>query len=113
MQFEAEEKSESGWANFNIEHGSGYAPERGEAGWWNVKVADAPSEIAHDIGLPHSWHVSTFLIFVWDEAALPEPPDTGDGPDEPENPEQPGSEKHVVRVELHYSDGSVSILQVE
>jgi len=62
-----EEKPESGWANHNIEHGSGYNPTRGEDGWWNVTVEGAESKVAEGIGLPFSWHVSTFVEFTWRE----------------------------------------------
>lgn len=97
-----DEKPESGWANFSLEHGSAYNPSRGEEGWWNVQVADAPSEVAKGIGLPFSWHVSTFLIFTWDEGGEGENGggDTGGG-EEGELPE-------IVSVEtiINFSDGS-------
>src|SRR5690606_29705865 len=57
----------SGWANIPIEHGSAYNPDRGETGWWNMQVEDAPSEVAEGFGLPFSWHVSNFVVFRWEE----------------------------------------------
>lgn len=92
-QIEREEKEESGWANFNIEHGSGYKPEVGEVGWWSTQIANAPSEVVEGLGLPHSWHVSHFVVFIWDE----EGEETPEEPGEPENPpvEEPPTENSV------------------
>lgn len=98
------EKAESGWAELPIEHGSGYDPDLGQVGWWSVKVEGAPSDIVEGIGLPHSWHVSTFVVFEWDESQeeeeTPDPETPDDGPEIPGTPEQPNKE---IRLELHIS----------
>lgn len=95
------EEKLSGWAEYGLEHGSGYVPSRGELGWWNVRVEDAPSEIVEGIGLPNSWHVSTFLVFKWDEDAtgeIPEVPDE-DGPEIPETPDE--GEEIFIELIMH------------
>ena len=59
------------WINFPMFHSSAYNPGRGEKGPWEVWANG--TLIADDIGLPYSWHVSTFLI-VEDVAVSPTPP---------------------------------------
>lgn len=98
LSFVRAEKPETGWADFQLDHGSGYVPERGEVGWWNVEVDGAESETAEGIGLPNSWHVSTFLIFSWDESSQPEIPDGG-----PSVPEQPSPNPKTLRLEFSIS----------
>lgn len=79
--FVKEPKPESGWSVFDMTHdNAGYNPEKGEIGWWNVIVDGAESDVAENIGLPHSWHVSTFLVFTWGDSA------TGDGDSGPDVP---------------------------
>lgn len=51
----------SGWQNLPIFEG--YNPDAGEHGPWSV-TADGANVVVDGIGLPHSWHVSTFLVFV-------------------------------------------------
>lgn len=106
------EKPESGWAEYPIEHGSGYDPDKGQTGWWNVRVEGAPSDTVEGIGLPHSWHVSTFVVFEWDESEAnpenPEPETPGEGPDMPDQPEIPEPEQpdptgKILKMELHIS----------
>lgn len=98
--FVRSEKPESGWAEYGIEHGSGYRPDRGEIGWWKVEVDGAPSEVVEDIGLPFSEHISTFLVFDWVE--------DGEQP-EPEEPEEPGDDgpeipgQKILRLEFSLS----------
>lgn len=106
-----DEKPESGWANFNIEHGSAYNPTRGEEGWWDVRVADAPSEVAKHIGLPFSWHVSTYLVFTWDESGEN---GNGEGENGGENGEE-GEMPEIVSIEtiINFSDGSQQSFVVE
>lgn len=103
LSFVRSEKPESGWAEYELEHGSGYAPERGEIGWWNVEVEGAPSEVVEGIGLPHSWHVSHFLIFSWQESDVTDPPapQTDDGPTVPEQP--PVNPSKQLRLEISIS----------
>lgn len=99
--FPAHEKPESGWAVFDLNHGNAsYIPDRGETGWWNVKVAGAPSDTVEGIGLPFSWHVSTFIVFEWVDEEQPEEPGTpGDGG--PEIPGEPDEKK--LRLEFSIS----------
>lgn len=88
------EEKNHGWAEFEMAKSSTYKPHLGEVGWWNVRVEDAPSEVAEGIGLPDSWHVSTFVVFEWDADAtgeIPEVPDE-DGPEIPEMPDEEGEE---------------------
>lgn len=104
LSFVRSEKPESGWADYNIEHGSGYQPDLGQIGWWNVEVDGAPSERVEDIGLPFSEHISTFLVFDWVEGSEIENPD--EGPEVPEqlNPSEPPIERKIVG--YLYSDGT-------
>jgi hypothetical protein len=98
---EVVEEKNSGWAEYTLRHSSGYVPERGETGWWNVRVEDAPSEVAEGLGLPYSWHVSTYIVFEWDAdetGELPEVPD--DGPEVPE-PEQPGDNSISIEILMY------------
>lgn len=94
---------QSGWANIPIEHGSAYNPDRGESGWWNMRVEDAAGEIAEGFGLPYSWHVSNFVVFKWQEGDVEEPDEpVDDGPEVP--PTDP--DKHVIATIYLYSDGT-------
>lgn len=112
-----------GWAEFELSHGNAsYIPDRGEIGWWSAQVASAPSEIVEGIGLPYSWHVSTFLVFAWSDAGseLPEVPDEG-GPD---IPDQPAPSEKFLRMEFSiaaqeyaaivrlYSDGTYDLNEI-
>jgi hypothetical protein len=103
------EEKNHGWAEWFMQGGgSTYKPHLGESGWWNVRVADAPSEIAADIGLPDSWHISTFIVFEWDAdetGELPEVPDE-EGPTVPEQPQ--GKTIAKITAKIFYSDGSTS-----
>ena len=72
-----------GYAEMPLYKGSAYNPDRGERGPWKVLVNG--EQVADGIGLPFSWHVSTFVVV--DEAidvpapkpqpAPPIPPATG------------------------------------
>lgn len=80
----------NGWAEFGLTHDNAtYKPNQGEVGWWNVQVEGAPSDIVEGIGLPYSWHVSTFLVFGWDETDVPE------GPPDPVEPPPTVGEDHI------------------
>lgn len=61
----------SGWQNFPIFEG--FDPDIGEHGPW--RVAMNGSDFAIDgIGLPHKWHVSTFIVFTkTDDIVIPPP----------------------------------------
>jgi hypothetical protein len=85
LSFVRSEKPESGWASQELQHSSGYIPERGEVGWWNATVDGAASDVADSLGLPNSWHVSTFMVFNWEEGGQPEIPGEG-GPEIPPSP---------------------------
>lgn len=76
-------EKETGWAEYELNKDATYKPERGERGWWNVEVADAPSERVEGIGLPDSWHVSTFVVFEWENSGTETP---GEGPEVPQHP---------------------------
>ena len=96
----AEEK-EHGWAEYGLEHGSGYVPERGETGWWNVQVEGAESDVVEGLGLPNSEHISTFVVFEWVEE------ENNNGEDEiGDPPEIPGEDKTLIATILLYDDGS-------
>lgn len=102
----AEEK-EHGWAEYGLEHGSAYNPDRGEIGWWNVRVEGAESDVVGGIGLPYSWHVSTFVVFKWqEESQEPDEPeeDPGDSPDLPD-PE----ERNLLATIYLYDDGTYEL----
>jgi hypothetical protein len=60
------------WISFPIFQG--YNPDRGEQGAWLVRVDG--EKVAEGIGLPHNWHVSTFLV-VEDVAPQVEPVEPG------------------------------------
>lgn len=98
-------KPESGWSVYELTHdNAGYNPEKGEIGWWNAIVNCPPndtSEFADNIGLPHSWHVSTFLVFTWQEENSGSPDDGDQGP---EVPTPPDSQRQIVG--YLYSDGT-------
>lgn len=105
---EVKEEKNHGWAEYGLMHSSSYVPDRGEVGWWNVRVEDAPGEIVDGLGLPNSWHVSTYIVFEWDAdetGELPEVPEE----EGPEVPEQPGG-KTIAKIAatIFYSDGSTS-----
>lgn len=97
-----EEKAETGWAEYGLEHGSAYNPDRGEVGWWSVRVDGAPSEVVEGIGLPYSWHVSHFLVFEWQEGGTVEPESEPEIPEE-NGPEIPGIKKYFA---ILYTDGT-------
>lgn len=102
-----EEKPESGWVVFDMNKDYTYKPSQGEQGYFNVEVDGAPSEVATGIGLPDSWHVSTFLVFEWQESGIGEPeiPDTG----APEVPETPGNKKIKMQISVDTSAWSLDI----
>lgn len=94
--------AEKPWVDFPMNKDAAYKPERGETGPWNVLVDGAI--VAGGIGLPHSWHVSQFLVIG--EEGSPEVPDEG-----PEIPEQP-TEKDL-RMEFSISaNGYAAIVQL-
>lgn len=94
-------KPESGWSVWELNHNNaGYNPDRGEVGWWNAKVEAAESEVADSIGLPHSEHISTFLVFTWDENNI------GGGPDVPVEP--PTEDSDIFAVTITLSQNGVS-----
>lgn len=94
LTFVRSEKPESGWAEYEMAKASTYKPHLGERGWWNATVEGAPSQVAEDIGLPDSWHVSTFLIFDWVEDGTVDP-------EEPVEPEEPGNK--ILKLEFSIS----------
>lgn len=102
--FPIDEKPESGWASFDLTHdNASYNPDRGEVGWWNVSVADAPSDVVEGIGLPYSWHVSTFIVFEWvDEDE--DGGETGEGPEIPTDPDP--EERNLLATILLFDDGT-------
>jgi hypothetical protein len=63
------------WVNFPMFHSSAYNPDKGEVGPWQVWVDGVM--VAEGIGLPHSQHVSTFLV-VAENSAPPVPPVQGE-----------------------------------
>lgn len=81
------EVNAQGWANIPIFHSSAYNPDRGERGPWNVEVLDDNSDQdkVSGLGLPYSWHVSSFVVFEWVEGDSGNG-DNGDGPDLPDEP---------------------------
>lgn len=94
-------KPESGWCTFDMTHGNaGYNPEQGQVGWWNAKIDGTESDVAAEIGLPHSWHVSTFLVFTWAENGE----SGGDGGSGPEIPVPPVNSKHVTLITTTYNE---------
>jgi hypothetical protein len=106
-QISAVEK-DHGWAEYGLEHGSGYNPDRGEIGWWSVRVEGAESDVVEGIGLPYSWHVSTFVVFEWVEENGEngeEEEETGDPPEIPEEPD----ERNLLATVLLYDDGSYEL----
>lgn len=61
------------WISFPMFHTSSYNPDVGEVGPWHVRI---DGEIVADgLGLPHSEHVSTFLVVADVEPVVPEVPD--------------------------------------
>jgi hypothetical protein len=57
----------NGWAHTTMFNpGSGYNPNN-NVGPWSVMADEAPSEIVSGIGLPFGWHISTFVVFQWDD----------------------------------------------
>lgn len=95
-------KPESGWSVYELTHdNAGYNPDKGEVGWWNATVKDQPSDTADNIGLPYSWHVSTFLVFTWQDDNA----GGGDGNEGPEIPPQPPQENKKLYARL-YTDGT-------
>lgn len=91
-----------GFVDMEMQHSSGYVPARGETGPWNVLVDR--DVVATGIGLPNSWHISTWLV-VEDTDSVPEQPEDG-GPAIP--PTEPG-EKTVISFQMliKYSDGTI------
>lgn len=88
LSFVREPKPESGWCVWDMTHANaGYNPEQGQVGWWGTEVDDAESEVADEIGLPHSWHVSTFVVFTWTEGDIDNGGDGDGGPDVPVPPD--------------------------
>lgn len=53
----------SGWANITIEHSSGYNYVAGTHGVHHYKKGGGASDAVRYVGLPLSWHVSTFAVF--------------------------------------------------
>lgn len=113
LNFVREPKPESGWCVWDMTHdNAGYNPDEGQVGWWNAAVDGQESDVADDIGLPHSWHVSTFLVFTWAEG------DGNSGPEVPTPPDLPTGKRATlitttydeqekpVHTLIFYSDGS-------
>lgn len=108
LNFVRDPKPESGWSVWDLTHDSaGYNPDKGEVGWWNAKVDGADSEIAENIGLPYSWHVSTFLVFTWTEEDIDSSQHTHDdgneGPQIPTPPTEPDTKTVFATL---YTDGT-------
>lgn len=106
LNFLREPKPESGWSVWELNHGNAsYVPDRGEVGWWNATVEGADSEVADNIGLPNSWHVTTFLVFTWVDEEMPGGGDNGgDGGSGPVVPTPPDPTKTVFGT--LYTDGT-------
>lgn len=105
-----EEKPESGWAVYELTHdNAAYNPDRGEVGWWNVQVEDAPSDVVEGIGLPYSWHVSTFVVFEWVDEDEETDPDDGDVGEPPDIPDPELGEKNLLATVYLYDDGTYEI----
>lgn len=63
----------SGWTNLPVYNS--FSPERGENGGWEVSVnATMPSETVVCGGLPGNLHVSTFLVFRYQDLTWNDPP---------------------------------------
>lgn len=56
-------KPASGWANVAIEHSSGFDYAAGARGPWCVCKIPGMSDVVTGLGLPASWHISTFMVF--------------------------------------------------
>lgn len=104
LSFVRSEKSESGWAEYPLEHGSGYRPDQGQIGWWKVQVEGAPSEVVEDLGLPFSHHISTFLVFDWVEGGVVEPEEPGE-----EGPQIPGENNLRLEFSIFVPDYAVAV----
>lgn len=101
--FVKEPKPESGWCIFDMTHdNAGYNPANGEIGWWNAKVDGADSEVAGNIGLPFSWHVSTFLVFAWSDE------DANTGGDGDSGPDVPPTENGVLAITVTLTKDGVA-----
>lgn len=100
-------KPESGWSVYELTHdNASYIPDRGEVGWWNACVECPPTdttEVADNIGLPNSWHVSTFLVFTYQNSDEGTPPDGG-----PEVPPEPPTEDRILAITITLSSNGVS-----
>jgi hypothetical protein len=73
--------SPGGWSNVVLYHSSGYAYERGEHGPWCVCKMPGLSDVVTGLGLPDSWHISTFMVFqevARDVVVVPPSPTTID-----------------------------------
>lgn len=94
------------WVDFEMYHSSGYVPERGETGPWTVKVDG--QVVAEGIGLPESWHVSTWLVVEYVDGG--EEPGTGEGPEIP--PTEPRNKTiTLLTMTIHYSDGTTKSVE--
>jgi len=106
FNFLRDPKPESGWSVWDMTHdNAGYNPDRGEVGWWNAKVDGADSEVADNIGLPYSWHVSTFLVFTWTDENMGGG-DGDQGPDVP--PDPPSSDGGIFAVTFTLTQNGVA-----
>jgi hypothetical protein len=93
-----------GFVDMEMQHSSGYVPERGETGPWTVRVNG--TKVAEGIGLPESWHVSTWLIV--EDIDGTEVPENG-GPEVP--PTEPGEKTiTVISIKIAYSDGTTETI---
>lgn len=91
------------WAHITM-HGSGssYDPAN-NVGPWSVHAHEYPSEVVGGIGLPHGWHITTFVVFEWVEDGDPDE-GTGEGPEVPEPPE--GLDKYPIYVTMTFGTKS-------
>lgn len=76
------------WAHINMYNpGSGYNPDNNK-GPWSVRSKFGNSEVVTGIGLPYGWHVTTYVVFKWEDGALPGP-DPEPEPEPTPDPEYP------------------------
>ncbi len=89
-------KERSGWANIPIWSGSHFNPEAGGRGPW-CWCPEGASDVVVGGGMPHNWHVSTFVVWqLQPRQGQTQPPDAPvdepplEPPDEP--PDRPAVE---------------------
>jgi hypothetical protein len=88
------------WAHITMYNpGSGYDPDVRD-GPWSFHAKDYPSEVVRGVGLPRGWHVTTYIVLVWEEGYVPPDENTGEGPEEPGEPE--GLDKYPIYFRMEF-----------